>query len=69
MLDHVYKTVELTGTSATSLQAAIENAVARANETIRNVRWFEVLQTRGVVENGKIARWQVTMKVGFTLDG
>jgi flavin-binding protein dodecin len=68
MSDHVYKSVELTGTSGGSLQGAIENAIARANETIRNIRWFEVMQTRGMVENGKIARWQVTMKVGFTLE-
>ena len=69
MLDHVYKTVELTGTSTANLQAAIENAISRASDTIRNIRWFEVSQTRGMVEDGKITRWQVTMKVGFTLDG
>ena len=69
MSDHVYKTIELTGTSTGNLQAAIENAISRANDTIRNIRWFEVSQTRGTVESGKITRWQVTMKVGFTLDG
>lgn len=68
MTDHVYKSVELTGSSPDGVQKAIENAIARASETIRNVRWFEILQVRGQVEAGKIAHWQVTMKVGFTLD-
>ena len=69
MPDHVYKSVELTGSSSDGIQKAIENAIARADETIRNVRWFEIAQVRGQVEDGKIAHWQVTMKVGFTLDG
>jgi flavin-binding protein dodecin len=69
MTNHVYKTVELTGSSPNGLQAAVENAVARANDTIRNIRWFEVTQVRGQVEAGKIAHWQVTMKLGFTLEG
>ena len=69
MADHVYKTVELTGTSTEGPKEAIENAISRANGTIRNIRWFEVSQTRGSVENGKVSHWQVTMKVGFTLDG
>ena len=68
MPDHVYKSVELTGSSPDRVQKAIENAIARASETIRNVRWFEISQVRGQVEAGKIAHWQVTMKVGFTLD-
>jgi len=68
-MDHVYKSIELTGSSEKGVQEAIETAIARAGETIRNVRWFEVSQVRGAVENGKIAHWQVTMKLGFTLDG
>ncbi|HYD73983.1 MAG TPA: dodecin [Candidatus Binatia bacterium] len=68
MSDHVYKSVELTGSSPDGIQKAIENAIGRAGETIRNVRWFEIAQVRGQVEGGKIAHWQVTMKVGFTLD-
>lgn len=68
MTNHVYKSVELTGSSRESLQNAVETAVARASETIRNVRWFEVTQVRGQVEDGKVEHWQVTMKLGFTLD-
>ncbi len=69
MSDHIYKSVELTGTSPDSIQKAIENAIARAGDTIRNIRWFEISQVRGQVTDGKIAHWQVTMKLGFTLDG
>jgi dodecin len=69
MTNHVYKTVELTGSSPNGVQHAVETAVARAGETIRNIRWFEVTQVRGQVEAGKVAHWQVTMKLGFTLDG
>jgi flavin-binding protein dodecin len=69
MTNHVYKSVELTGSSPDGVQHAIETALARANDTIRNIRWFEVTQVRGHVEDGKIAHWQVTMKLGFTLDG
>jgi dodecin len=68
MNDHVYKHLEVTGTSATSPQHAIENAIARAGATVRNIRWFEAGQVRGAVENGKIAHWQVTVKLGFTLE-
>ena len=69
MSSHVYKTVELTGSSPQGVQHAVETAVARAGETIRNIRWFEVTQVRGHVEDGKVAHWQVSMKLGFTLDG
>jgi dodecin len=69
MTNHVYKTVELTGSSPDGVQEAIETAIARASDTIRNIRWFEVAQVRGQVEKGKISHWQVTMKLGFTLDG
>ena len=68
MKDHIYKLVELTGSSTTSMEDAIQNAVARASRTLRNLQWFEVVDTRGRIENGKVARWQVTMKVGFTLE-
>ena len=68
MADHVYKKIELTGSSQESLQAAIENAVAKAAETLHNLRWFEVMETRGYIEDGKVAYWQVTVKIGFTLD-
>jgi flavin-binding protein dodecin len=67
MSDHVYKKIELTGSSTVGLQEAIENAIARASQTIQNMRWFEVVETRGHIENGKIAHWQVTIKVGFSL--
>lgn len=68
MSDHVYKKVELTGSSTESMEAAIARAVERAGETIRNMRWFEVVSTRGHIEDGRIAHWQVTVKIGFTLE-
>ena len=68
MADHVYKLVELTGSSTESIEGAIQNAVGRASQTIRNMRWFQVIETRGHVENGKVAHWQVTIKIGFTLE-
>jgi flavin-binding protein dodecin len=68
MSDHVYKKIELVGSSRTSIEEAVENALARAKKTIRNMRWFEVTETRGHIEKGKIDHWQVTLKVGFTLD-
>jgi flavin-binding protein dodecin len=60
--------MELTGTSTTSLEEAIENAIARAAKTVRKMRWFEVVETRGRVDDGKVAEWQVTLKVGFALE-
>ncbi|MCC6301332.1 MAG: dodecin domain-containing protein [Gammaproteobacteria bacterium] len=68
MSDHVYKLIELTGSSPKGIEAAIENAVARAAKSVRNMRWFEVTGTRGHIENGKVAHYQVTLKVGFTLE-
>jgi flavin-binding protein dodecin len=68
MNDHVYKQIRLTGSSQTSMEDAVERAVARASETVRNLRWFEVLETRGHIEDGQIAHWQVTVEIGFTLD-
>ena len=68
MSNHVYKTIELVGSSATSADDAVRNAVTRAATTLHNLRWFEVLETRGHIEDGKIGHWQVTVKIGFTLD-
>ena len=68
MSDHVYKKIELVGSSPKSIEAAVENALARAKKTIRNMRWLEVTETRGHIEDGKIDHWQVAVKVGFTLD-
>ena len=68
MSDPVYKKIELVGSSLSSIEEAVENALARAKKTIRNMRWFEVIETRGHIEKGKIDHWQVTLKVGFTLD-
>jgi flavin-binding protein dodecin len=68
MSEHVYKKIELVGSSRRSIEGAVENALARAKKTIRNMRWFEVVETRGHIEKGKIDHWQVTLKVGFTLD-
>jgi dodecin len=68
MSDRVYKKVEVTGTSATSLEDAVKCAVERAASTVRNTRWFEVVETRGRIDGGKVAEWQVTVKIGFALD-
>ena len=67
MTNHVYKKIELTGSSSISIQEAIENAIARASKTIHDMRWLEVIETRGHIEGGKVAHWQVTIKVGFTM--
>ena len=66
---HIYRVIELVGSSEKSIEDAVSSAIARANQTIRNLRWFEVVQTRGHVENGKVAHYQVTLKVGFTMEG
>ena len=68
MSNHVYKTIELVGSSTVSADEAVRTAVARAATTVRNLRWFEVTETRGHIEDGKVAHWQVTIKVGFTLE-
>ena len=68
MSDHVYKHIELTGSSKTSVQDAVETAIARAAKTLRGMHWFEVTDTRGYIQDGKVAYWQVTVKVGFTLE-
>jgi dodecin len=68
MSEHVYKTIELVGSSTSSADEAVRTAVKRASETVRNLRWFQVTETRGHIEDGQIAHWQVTIKVGFTLE-
>jgi flavin-binding protein dodecin len=68
MTEHVYKVIELVGSSEQSVSQAIERAIAKAAGTIRNLGWFEVAQVRGHIENGKVKHYQVTLKVGFTLE-
>ncbi|MEM7577047.1 MAG: dodecin [Planctomycetota bacterium] len=68
MSNHVYKIIEVVGSSPDSTDAAIQNAVAKAAESVRNLRWFEVTETRGHLDEQKIAHYQVTVKIGFTLD-
>ena len=67
MPEHIYKVVELVGSSETSIDDAIKVAVGRASQTLRNLRWFEVVDTRGHIEDGEVRHFQVTLKVGFTL--
>jgi dodecin len=68
MSNHVYKLLELAGSSTTSIEDAVQNAIAKAHESVRNIHWFTVTETRGHVSEGKVAHWQVTLKVGFTLE-
>lgn len=68
MTAHVYKSIELVGSSSVGVEDAVKTAVAKAATTVRNIRWFQVLETRGDVVEGRIAHWQVTIKLGFTLD-
>jgi dodecin len=68
MEDHVYRVIEIAGSSETSISDAIQTAVTRASKTLRNLRWFEVINTRGHVEGGKIMHYQVTLKIGFTVE-
>ncbi|MCU7796679.1 MAG: dodecin family protein [Candidatus Thiodiazotropha sp. (ex Myrtea spinifera)] len=67
MSDHVYKKIQLVGSSNTSTDDAIRNAIARAGETVENMSWFEVVETRGHIDNGQVAHWQVTIDIGFRL--
>jgi len=67
MSEHVYKHIELTGSSPKGIEDAVEQALAKANETLHDMRWFEVVDTRGHIAHGRIEHWQVTVKVGFTL--
>ena len=69
MPDHIYQKLEITGSSSTGIQEAIENAIAKAAETHQGLRWFEVTETRGHIENGKVGHYQVTLKVGFRITG
>ncbi|WP_070989153.1 dodecin [Halofilum ochraceum] len=69
MSDHVYKHIELTGSSPDGIEAAVQNAIERASKSVHNMRWFEVRDTRGHIIDGRIDHWQVTVVVGFTLDG
>jgi len=68
MDEHTYKIIELTGSSADSVEAAIQNAIGKASQSLHNLRWFQVMETRGHIESGRVAHYQVTLKVGFTLD-
>ncbi len=68
MSDHVYKKVEITGSSSVDMEDAIKNAVNKCSSTIKNMDWFEVMDTRGHIKDGKVAHWQVTIKIGFRLD-
>jgi len=66
--DHVYKLLELTGSSATSIEDAVRTAIEKSAKTMRNMHWFQIVETRGHIEGGKVAHWQVTLKIGFTLE-
>lgn len=66
--NHVYKSIELTGSSPTSIEDAVTTAIAKASDSLRNIQWFTVTETRGHVKDGKVAHWQVTLKIGFTLE-
>ena len=68
MAEHIYKKIEIVGSSPNGMEDAVHNALSRASKTIRNMRWFEVTETRGYIDEGKIEHWQVTLKIGFTLD-
>ncbi len=68
MSEHVYKNIEITGSSPTSSDDAIRRAIAHAAKSVHNMRWFQVMETRGHIEKGTVAHWQVTIKIGFTLD-
>lgn len=66
--DHVYRVIEIVGTSEKSISDAINNAITRAHKTLRNLRWFEVIRTSGHIDNGKVRHYQVTLSVGFTME-
>lgn len=68
MNEHVYKVIELVGSSKESIEDAVQNAVSKATESIRDMRWFQVVETRGMIDQGNIAYWQVTVKIGFTVE-
>jgi len=68
MKENVYKKIELTGSSAIGIEDAVNTALMKASESIRNMRWFEILETRGSIDSDKVLQWQVTIKVGFTIE-
>lgn len=68
MSQHTYKHIELTGSSEKSIEDAVQTALSKAGESLHGMRWFEVIETRGHIEHSQVAHWQVTIKVGFTLD-
>ena len=68
MPDHIYKHIELTGSSKNSIEEAIQNAVVKANESVRNMRWFQMIDLRGHIDSGNVSHWQATIKIGFTLE-
>jgi flavin-binding protein dodecin len=68
MDDHVYRVIEVVGTSPDSIEKAVKNAISRANATIRSLRWFEIVRTSGHIDDGKVQHFQVTLKVGFTME-
>lgn len=68
MSHHIYKHIELTGSSEKDIESAVQNALTKAAESLHGMRWFEVMETRGHIEQGRVVHWQVTIKVGFTLD-
>ncbi len=69
MEDKTYKLIELVGVSATSIEEAVQNAISRANQTLKNLDWFEVVEARGLIQDGKVNQFQVKLKVGFRLLG
>jgi flavin-binding protein dodecin len=69
MSQHIYKTIELVGSSTVGVEDAVRRAIAKAAETVRNLRWFEVTETRGHIEGTQVGHWQVTLRIGFTLEG
>lgn len=68
MKDTIYKTIELTGTSSTSIEDAVNKAIDRAHQTVKHLSWFQLIETRGNIDKGKVHHWQVTLKVGFALE-
>ncbi len=68
MTDHIYKLLELTGTSETSIEDAVNRAIAKASQTVHNIRWFEMTEVRGGISESLVTQWQVTIRVGFTID-
>jgi dodecin len=68
MSDHVYKSLELTGSSPTSIEEAVQNAIRKAAKTVRRMQWFQITETRGHIADGSVSHWQVTLKIGFTLE-